>query len=103
MSVRVKLKAGGMEKLVKASEELKIIADLEDRAEEIERVWEQAEKLDGAPLGSSLDAVESLVERMDEGQPYQQLTIHRYLPPDGLDGALSFMEGPIAAAKAAPR
>ena len=39
-----------------------------------------------------IEPAESIVDRMNEGHPYKSLTIHRYFPPDGLDGALGFLD-----------
>ena len=35
---------------------------------------------------------EALLARLKAGNPYRPLTIHRYFPPDGLDGALGFLD-----------
>lgn len=50
------------------------------------------EGLDDRELKVVLESAEALLERMKEGHPYRPLTIHRYFPPDGLDGALGFLD-----------
>ena len=50
------------------------------------------EGLSGRELKVALESAEALLERLKEGNPYRLLTIHRYFPPDGLDGALGFLD-----------
>lgn len=50
------------------------------------------EGLPNSELKVVLESAEALLDRMKEGNPYRPLTIHRYFPPDGLDGALGFLD-----------
>ena len=59
---------------------------------ELKSLREKLKKLSDNQLRSILQAAESLVDRLTAGHPYKQLTIHRYFPPDGLDGALGFLD-----------
>ncbi|MEM7351499.1 MAG: patatin-like phospholipase family protein [Acidobacteriota bacterium] len=50
------------------------------------------ENLSRRELKVILESAESLLDRLKAGDPYRPLTIHRYFPPDGLDGALGFLD-----------
>ncbi len=65
---------------------------LEGKVGELTRLQEKLNKLSPDQLRSILQSAEPLVDRMATGNPYKQLTIHRYFPPDGLDGALGFLD-----------
>ncbi len=60
--------------------------------EELQAMKETVKKMPRKELSRILQAAQAIIERMNEGHPYKTLTIHRYFPPDGLDGALGFLD-----------
>ncbi len=48
--------------------------------------------LEGDKLKTVLESAHALVEALKQGRKFKMVTIHRYFPPDGLDGALGFMD-----------
>ena len=84
----------GAEKKLSAAEATELESlnkELAGTEPELRKLREKLNKMSAGELRSILQAAESLVDRLTEGHPYKQLTIHRYFPPDGLDGALGFL------------
>ena len=86
------LAKGKQKKLTKADEAELAKVEKELGGEQLEAVRESVKKMPKKELSRILQAAQSIVERMNEGHPYKTLTIHRYFPPDGLDGALGFLD-----------
>ncbi len=80
-------------KALEAGEERELASVQEELAgDELQAMQEAVKKMPKKELSRILQAAQSIVERMNEGHPYKTLTIHRYFPPDGLDGALGFLD-----------
>ena len=79
----------GKQRLAELDEEL---GSQPGRIEDLQLLREKFRKLSNVQLRSILQAAEALVNRMVKGHPYQPITIHRYFLPDGLDGALGFLD-----------
>ncbi|MEM7351498.1 MAG: patatin-like phospholipase family protein [Acidobacteriota bacterium] len=54
------------------------------------------ERLEKGLTGEQAEVIKAsgkaLLDKLNSGNPYRPLTIHRYFPPDGLDGALGFLD-----------
>ncbi len=67
-------------------------AEEELAGDRLQKMKQTVDKMPRKELSRILQAAQAIVERMNEGHPYRPLTIHRYFPPDGLDGALGFLD-----------
>ncbi len=75
------------------AEELRITKrQLEGKVGELKDLQETLGKLSPNQLRNILQSAKPLVDRMETKNPYKRVTVHRYFPPDGLDGALGFLD-----------